>query len=216
LERNKIELLKKIRLGSLSEGVLTDIYFENRESHIFLFNLVQSPSFQVRLGLEIIPKLFNIELVRVIANKRTNPFLRKKCELEFVERYRKIAIGEKLSLIKIAPESLLAHFVDEKNEKILEIILQSRFCTENLIVRIVNGKTDRQILYGLLSGSKWIKLRSIAEAVSFDSMAPIKIWIEIIPFLPVYRLREIIANVNYHEIIRKNADMRLKRSEKMK
>lgn len=213
LKKDNLDILKKIRLGSISEAKLIEIYFENINNHLFLFNLVQNPSFPIRLGLEIIPKLFPAELVRVSNNKRSNPFLRKKCEKEFTGRYKKIALGERISLLKFAPGSLLTYFTEEKDERILKAIISNPKCTEDLIVRFINRKEDRYALYNILLDTNWIKQKNIAIAISYDKEVPIRVWVEIIPFLPINRLIEISNNEHIHDIVKKNVELRLRKSK---
>jgi len=209
LEKDKAELLKKIRLGRVPESELTEIYYEYRGNHLFLFNLIQNPLFPIRLGQEIIPELYPVELIRVIANKRTNPFIRKRCETEFFERYKKIALGEKISLMKFAPLSVLLYLVEERDKKILKTIVSNPKCTEELIVKLINRKGDRTDLYSILLETDWLKQKNVSIAVSYDKEAPIKAWIKIIPFLPLKRLKEMSDNKNIHTIVKKNIKIRL-------
>ena len=166
----------------------------------------------IRLGLEIIPELYPVELVRVISNKRTNPFLIKKCEIEFVVKYRKLALGERISLLKFASESLLYHFVEEKNEKILKAMISNPRCTENLIIRLINRREDRSKLYNILTVTNWLKQKNISLSVSYDKEAPIRAWEVIIPFLPLKRLKEILTENKVHENIQHMIRLRIKES----
>lgn len=196
--------MKRLRFGSISEGELLDIYHTHKDSYRVLFHLVQHPQFPERFSLNIIPNLFSMDLVRVIKNQRTRPYVRKRAELEFTSRYQRLPLGERISLIKVAPYSLLLYFIEEKDPRILEIILQNSQCTEDLVIRFLNREGPRFSFYGALGESDWCKRPQVAERVALDEQAPIKILLQIIPFLSPSKLRALYRREETHEIVKKN------------
>jgi len=204
LEKSNLEILKRLQQSIVKENELTDIYYQNRDNYRVLFFLVQQPKFSVKLSLNLIPTLFSMDLIRVIKNKRANPFIRKKAETEFKSRYEKFPKGEKLSYLKIAPLELLNHFVEENDQNTLEVILSNSNCTEELILKFINRKSNRFEFYKALCSTEWYKRPAIAYTVSRDTEAPIKLILEIIPFLNKNQLQELYERKTSHEIIKKN------------
>ncbi|MCI0471368.1 MAG: hypothetical protein L0Y73_06910 [Candidatus Aminicenantes bacterium] len=199
----EFEILRKIQTGSISEHELLDIYEQHKQTYNVLFHLVQHPRFPERFSLNIIPSLFSMDLVRVIKNTRTRPYIRQRAELEFTFRYTKLPLGEKSSYMKIAPLSLLNYFVEEKNGRILEVILHNSFCTEELVLKFINRKSQRYEFYQALDTTEWYKRPLVAESISYDEQAPIKIMMQIIPYLNLNRLRDIYKDRKTHRSIRK-------------
>ncbi len=205
MEKEKeLDILKKLHRGTFSEAELIDIYYQNRDRYRVLLSLVQQPGFPGKYALTIISKLFPMDLIKVIKNKRTGPTTRKRAEMEFVNKYNKYPMGEKLSYMKIAPNSLLEYFVEEKDKQILVAILNNPYCTEELVLKYVNRNSERFELYEVLAGTEWYKRPQVAHAVSVDSSAPIKILVSIIPYLNFKQLERLYKDENTHQIVKQN------------
>ena len=201
---NEFELLKKIRSAAISEQELVEIYDRKRDSYTVLFHLIQHPRFPERFSLNIIANLFPMDLVRVIKNTRTRPYVRKRAELEFSARYRKLALGEKLSYMKVAPLSLLNYFIEEKEPQVIETMLHNQYCTEELIFKFINRKSERYEFYQALDTGEWYKRPQIAEAISLDEQTPVKMMIKIIPYLNLEKLKAIYSRTSTHRSVKKH------------
>ena len=204
MKKDEIELIRRLNFGSFSEPELIDIFHANRSKYRVLFNLVQHPRFPVKFSLNIIPTLFTMDLLRVIKKKRTNPFVRKKAELEFNNRYIKIPLGEKLSYLRIAPHSLLGYFIEEKDNQVLKTILNNSNCTEELVIKFITRKTPKHTLYEVISSTEWYKRPAVANLIANDSAAPIKLVLDIIPYLNANQLKKILESDEIHQIIKNN------------
>ncbi len=202
MNESELDVLRRINFGTLSGEELVAIYHDYANSYRVHLNLIQHPRFPVKYSMGIVSKIFPPDLVRVAKNKRTNPFVRKKAELEFSNRYLKLALGEKLSLMKIAPLSLLEYFVAEQDSRILSVIFQNPYCTEELIIKFVNRPQSRITVYQALDTTFWHRRRPIAFAISRDPEAPIKMMLKIIPFLGIARLRDLYLDENVHRSVR--------------
>jgi hypothetical protein len=203
-KENELDLLKKLHRQTFSEAELIDIFYQNRDRYRVLLNLVQQPRFPEKHALNIISKLFPMDLIRVIKNKRTNPAIRKRADMEFVNKYNKYPLGERLSYIKTAPNSLLEYFIEEKDKQVLSAILTNPYCTEDLVLKFVNRTSERFALYEVLADTEWYKRLQVAYAVSLDSSAPIKMMVLIIPYLNVRQLERLYNDENTHQIVKKN------------
>jgi hypothetical protein len=201
---DELEVLKKLSRGTLQEIELTDIYFQFRDKYRVLVSLLQQSGFPEKYALSIIPKLFPIDMLKITKNKRSNPNIRKRVELEFSGKYPRFPLGEKLSYLKIAPDSMLTYFLEEPDERILAAILQNPYATEELILKFIHRKTDRSPFYEALSNSEWYKRPQIAEAISNDTSAPIKIMVMILPYLNLRQLEKIFKNINTHQVVKRN------------
>ena len=205
-----LKLIQRLNFVAVPEEELLDIYNREKSNYRILFNLIQHPKFPERFALEIIPKLYAIDLIKVVKNKRTRPFIRKRVELEFVGRYQKFPLGEKTTYLKIAPNSLLKYFIEENDPRILKIILGNTYCTEDLVIEMVNRKTPRQVLYEILCTTEWFKRPVIARSIISDNEAPIRIIIQLIPLLTPTILKKILNREHTHQIIKNNIAAYLK------
>ncbi len=214
MEKRELEILRKLQSGGIDQKNLLKIFDEYKGNYRIILNLIQHPAFPADFAINIISSLFTSDILKVIKNKRANPFVRKKCEIEFSQRYIKIPKGEKISLMKRAPLSLLNYFVNENDENILEIIVNNPNCTEDLIIKLVNRETERSKLYSILMNSDWIKNRRVCYAISFDPETPIGIWIRIIPFVERKRLSKLYSKSSLHNIIKRKIREFLEKSDR--
>jgi hypothetical protein len=197
-----IQIIKKLQLGSVSQEELEEIYRRHKDDYRVLLHLVQHPKFPQGISLGIIHKLFSADIVRVIKNVRTNPFVRKKAELEFMQRYKRLALGEKISLLKMASNSLLLGFSDENLPQLIEAMLNNPNCSEEVVLRFINRRGDRFNVYVALENSSWHMNPAVAMAVAHDPEAPIKSILKIIPYLGLAGLQKLFRDDSTHQIVR--------------
>ncbi len=205
-----LKLIQRLNYGAVPEEELLEIYHREKSNYRILFNLIQHPKFPERFALEIIPKLYSIDLIKVVKNQRTRPFIRKRVELEFVGRYQKFAPGEKITYLKIAPNSLLKYFIEENDPRILKVILGNVYCSEDLVIEMINRKTPRPNLYEILCNTEWFKRPVIARSIILDSEAPIRIIIQLIPLLTPTILKKMSEREHTHQIIKNHISNYLK------
>jgi hypothetical protein len=203
-KESELDILKKLHHGTFSETELIDMYYQNRDRYRVLLSLVQQPRFPAKYALNIIPKLYPMDLIRAVKNKRTNTNIRKRAEMEFVNKYHKYPLGEKLSYMKAAPNSLLEYFIEEKNKQVLTALLNNPFCTEELVLKLVNRKSHRFDLHEVLADTEWYKRPQVAYAVSLDPTTPIKLMVMIIPYLNLRQLEQLYKDENTHQNVKKN------------
>lgn len=214
MEKKELDILRKLQGGGVDSEFLIDVYGKYKNNYRIKLNLIQHPGFPADTSLNLISSLFTTDLLNVTKNKRTNPFVRKRCEIEFSQRYNKIPRGEKISLMKRAPLNLLEHFINEKEEKILKVIVENPNCTEDLIIKFVNRGEERTELYNILIETEWIKNRRVCYAISYDKDVPIRIWMAIIPNIEYRRLKELSEKPSLHENIKRSiSGLLLKKSK---
>jgi hypothetical protein len=197
-----LNVIKKLQLSSVSQEELEEIYRLHKNDYRVLLHLVQHPKFPQSISLGVISKLFAADLVRVIKNVKTNPFIRKKAELEFNQRYKRLALGEKISLLKFAPNSLLLGFSDENQPQLIETILNNPNCSEDVVLRFINRHGERVNLYAALDNTHWHMNPAAAMAIAHDTEAPIKIILKIIPYLGLAGVQKLYKDENTHQIVR--------------
>jgi hypothetical protein len=200
----ELEVLKKLYHGTFQDAELVDIFYRYKDKYRVMVSLLQQPRFPEKHALGIIPKLFPIDLLRVAKNSRTNPNTRKRVEIEFAAKFPRFPLGEKLSYLKIAPYPLLHYFIEQTDARVLDTILQNPNVTEDLVLKFINRNTERFSFYETLCNSEWYKRPRVAEAVSLDTQAPVKIMVMIIPFLNLKNLERLFKDENTHGVVKQN------------
>jgi hypothetical protein len=197
-----LSVIKRLQSSSIGQEELEEIFHRHRNEYRVLLHLAGHPKFPQGLALGIISKLFAADLVRLIKNVKANPFVRKKAELEFMQRYKRLALGEKISLLKLAPQPLLLALSDESHPQLLQALLQSPGCSEEVVLRLVNRPQERDSVYQALAESDWLRNPAVATAAAHDPEAPIRILQAIIPFLGLAGLQKLYASENTHQAVR--------------
>jgi hypothetical protein len=199
---SNLNIIKKLQTSGISQEELEKIYHQHRNEYRVLLHLAQHPKFPQGLSQGILSKLFAVDLVRVIKNVRANPFIRKKAELEFSQRYKRLALGEKISLLKMAPNVLLLAFNEENQPQLIQAILQNPNCSENVVLRFVNRVQERCNFYQALDETVWHQNPAVAEAIAHDPEAPIKMLVKVIPFLGLAGLQKLFRDEGTHQAVR--------------
>jgi len=202
LRKNEVDIIRQIRFGNVNEKELIDIYDVQRDNYRIRFHLIQHPKFPIKVALNSIQQLFTMDLIRLIKNRRSNPFIRKKAETEFLTRFQRLAMGEKIAILKTAPVQVLNHFIEESDLRILKIIFKNPECNEELILKFINRKSQRSEFYQALQLSDWYKRPAIVDAIIRDNEAPIKLILDMIPLLKNEQLKRLYHNKNTHEIVK--------------
>jgi len=202
LAENELDLIRRLKRGGWKREDLTAVYEQNQNRYRVLLHLIQHPRFPDAFALNILSRLFPVDLLMVIRNTLTNPFIRKRVEIEFKIRYPKIPLGEKISLLRAAPFPLLLHFIDENDFQVIGSILGNPNCTEEIILRFINRRGDRSVFYQALDATGWHTSAAVSRAIAHDADAPIKALLKIIPFVGRTERKRMAADPTLHEIVR--------------
>jgi hypothetical protein len=197
-----LNVIKRLQSSGISQEELEDIYRRHINEYRVLLHLAQHPKFPQGLSQGILSKLFAVDLVRVVKNVRANPFVRKKAELEFSQRYKRLALGEKISLLKTAPNVLLLAFHEENQPQLIRAIMDNPNCSEDVVLRFVNRTQDRSNFYQVLADTPWPRNPAVAQAVAHDPEAPIRVLVKIIPYLGLAGLQKLFMDPGTHRAVR--------------
>lgn len=203
-QESELDLLRRLHRSVLEETELLELFYANRDRYRVQFHLLQQPRFPERIALNIVPRLFPMDLIRTVKNKRTNPYIRKRSELEFYNKYPRFPLGEKLSYMKILPPSMLDYFVEEKDKRIIKTMLNNGYCTEELVLKMINRSADRFEIYEILIETQWYMRPQVALAIANDTQAPVRALMAIIPFLNVRQLENLYMSENTHQNVKNN------------
>ncbi len=205
MDKLELQIIRKIKFGNINSKELLEIYHNYEGNYRVILFLIQHPSFSEKIALNVIPRLFTVDLLRVIKNRRTNPFIRKRAEIEFVNKYPRYPLGEKIGYMKIAPTSLLNHFIRERDKTLLEVMIKNPQCTEELILKMINledGGDGKFNFYEVIVDTEWIKRRQIAEGIANDKSAPIRVMLQILPYLSITNLNKLYNSDYIHKTIK--------------
>jgi hypothetical protein len=202
LAENELDVIRRLKRGEWKRDELTALYDQYRDRYRVLLHLIQHPRFPDAFALHILSRLYSVDLLMVIRNTRTNPFVRKRAEIEFKIRYPKIPLGEKITLLRTAPGSLLLHFIDESDSRVIQTILGNPNCTEEILLGFINRPGDRSAFYQAIDATDRHRSVTVSRAIALDPEAPVKILLKIIPFVGLAELTRMAGDETLHQIVR--------------
>jgi hypothetical protein len=202
LAENELDVIRRLKRGEWKRDELTALYDQYRDRYRVLLHLIQHPRFPDALALSILSRLFAFDLLMVIRNTRTNPFIRKRAEIEFKIRYPRIPLGEKISLLRTAPCSLLSHFIDENESLVIQAILGNPNCTEEILLRFIRRPGERSVFYRAIDATDRHRSATVSLAIARDPEAPVKMLLKIIPFVGLAELKRMAGDETLHQIVR--------------
>lgn len=199
---DELSVLRRIAGGSVSEDELSRMSEEFANRQRIQVALIQHPRFPQKRALNILCTLFPGDLLRVIRNKRTNPLVRRRGELEFVNKFQRLPLGEKISCLKAAPADLLRHFHSLRDVRLLRAVLTNPCCTEQVVLDMLHAGNDHHGLYQALDGLPWIRRPAVASVISRDPQAPVKILLTLIPLINAADRERLLRGPNTHKSVR--------------
>ena len=202
MAENELDVIHRLKRGEWKRDDLTALYDQYRDRYRVLLHLIQHPRFPDAFALNILSRFYTGDLLMVIRNTQTNPFVRKRAEIEFKIRYPKIPLGEKISLLRVAPYSLLLHFIDENDSRVIQSILGNPNCTEEVLLRFIHRPGDRSVLYQALDATERHRSVAVSVAIARDPEAPVKMLLKIIPFVGLAELKAMSGDETLHQIVR--------------
>ncbi|HDP95728.1 MAG TPA: hypothetical protein ENN40_10275 [Candidatus Aminicenantes bacterium] len=202
VRQDELSVLRRLASGFLSEDELSRLSEEFAHRQRIQVALIQHPRFPQKRALNILSTLFPGDLLRVIRNKRTNPLVRKRGELEFVNKFQRLPLGEKISCLKAAPADLLRHFRSLRDVRLLRAVLTNPCCTEQVVLDMLQAGNDRHGLYRALDGLPWIKRPAVASVISRDPQATVKVLLSLIPLLNHADRERLLRGKSTHTSVR--------------
>jgi len=211
-EQDELSVLRRISGSAVTAEELGRISEEFAHRQRVQVALIQHPRFPQKRALNIIPALFPGDLMRIVRNKRTNPLVRKRAELEFMNKFQRMPMGEKISSLKIAPANLLRKFTSLRDVRLIRAVLANPLCTEQVVLELLNSGGDHQALYGALDGSAWIRRPAVATAISRDPQAPVKILKALVPLMSAADCSRLLRMPGTHRSVREHIMLRRRES----
>ena len=201
-DKDELSVLRRIKSGAISAGELERLSDEFSHRRRIQVALIQHPGFPQKRALNIISSLLPGELLMVLRNKRTNPLIRRRGEVEFLNKFQRLPAGEKTTCLKTAPVELLLRFKRLEDPRLLKALLMNPSCTESVVIGMIQSGGDHQGLYKALDGTAWLVRPGVVSAVSRDPMAPVKVLLAISPYLNRKDRSRLLGRTGTHEAVK--------------
>jgi hypothetical protein len=157
--------------------------------------LVQNPHTPRDMALNLVKFLFWKDLARVSDDFFVFPPLRRRAEVILCERLPEMALGEQISLARVAGRGLIAKLMTIRNVMVVEATLwNSRLTTTDLLRAIRDKRTAPDVLVAMGNHPRWKSRSDIRVALAKNPRTPLSATLGHLTSLPERELASLATD----------------------
>ncbi len=124
----------------------------------------------------LVPHLYWMDLLEAAVDMRVHPAVRHACERRLVERLPELGLGERVTLARRGPRSLLQALRAETEPRVVQALLQNRFMTEVDVVAMAGSpRTPAAVLGAIHYSGKWGNRYEVRRTLVLNPSTPLYI-----------------------------------------
>ena len=196
-------VLSLLRNPHITHEILQSVHERFSKSYRIQFGIVNCPKAPYPLAMRLVQSLFWNDLVKISENYRLFPPLRRAAENYLREKISGLTVGEKKTLARAAPRSLIGQLRLETEPSVFECLLQNpRFIEEDLLQVIHNELTPVGILEKIAADRQWTNRYPVRLALARNNDTPLRIRLSQLSKLKVQDLEILISEANTPDLIK--------------
>ena len=122
----------------------------------------------------LVPHLFWMDLMEAAVDMRVHPAVRHACERRLLERLPELGLGERVTLARRGPRSLLQALRAETEPRVVQALLQNRFLTEiDVIAMAGSPRTPPAVLGAIHYSGKWGNRYEVRKTLLLNPSTPV-------------------------------------------
>jgi hypothetical protein len=189
-EPEMIALLHRAVTPALLEGVASTPPWSERPR--VLGAIVLNPKAPRILAQRLLPYLFWRDLADVAVSPRVEGGVRARAEGTLKEKVVELRLGEKITLARLAPPSVLRLLLAESDAKVLDAALLNPRLREADLVSLVQGAEAGRALLERVAGSRrWQESYAVRLALTLQPRTPLALALAQITSLTPHDLRRV-------------------------
>jgi len=168
------------------------------------FYLVRNPSTPLPVGMNLVKFLFWRDLNLVTLNFRVATEIRHMAESVLFQRLPALAVGEKVSLARLAGGQVLKALRLEKDARITAALLENpRLVEEDVLYIVSQARTSSPVLETIARDPKWSCRREVRVALLRNASTPLSAAIPFVAQLAVTDLQALARDPKVPTAIRR-------------
>ena len=125
------------------------------------------------LALACVGRLFLRDLVRIGVDTRLHPIVRRAADVRVIERLPGLALGERISLARVASASVIAALRQDSTPRVIEALLENPRLTEPLLAPLLaSDRASPRALELVARSARWGSRRAIRVALCRNPATP--------------------------------------------
>ena len=155
------------------------------------------------IGMNLVSHLWWRDLARLIDRAGLAPPLRRAAERILAIRVQEMALGERITLARIASRGVINVLRVEANPMVIRALLQNPKLVEEDAVAIAAGRRTRSAILQVLAGdSRWSPRPAVRKALARHPATPSRVALRMIRHLTRRDLREVSASPHVPGLVR--------------
>jgi hypothetical protein len=204
-------ILKLLTRRELPERALTQIAHSRWAGTLRVqFGLVSHPQTPRGDALNLVKFLFWRDLNMVTQNFVIAPEVRHQAESVLFQRLPAMAIGEKVSLARLAGGQVLKALRTDKEPKIIQALLENpRLVEEDVLYLVSQPRTPAPVLEAVARDPKWSARREVRISLLRNSKTPLANAIGFISSLTTVEIKSLVNDAKVPLAVRRMMEKRL-------
>jgi hypothetical protein len=200
-------VLSLLRNSHITTEIIQAVHDRFSKSYKVQFGIVNCPKTPYSISVRLLQSLFWNDLVRICANYRLFPPLRRSAENYLREKVSGLTIGEKKTLAKTAPRSLIGMLKTETDPSVFSSLLRNpRLVEEDLLPIITSETTPVGVLEAIASDRQWTNRYPVRLALVRNSRTPLHFTLLFLSKLKKLDLEQLTKTPNTPELVHAAAD----------
>ena len=200
-------ILSLLRNPHITQEIVQTVHDRFSKSYKVQFGIVNCSKTPYALAMRLVNGLFWNDLVKICANFRLSPPLRRAAENALREKVYGLTVGEKKTLAKTAPRPVIGLLTTETEPSVFSCLLRNpRFAEGDLIPVINYEMTPVQILETIASDRQWTNRYPIRLALVRNERTPLRFTLSFLSKLQKRDLEQLVRAPETPNLIRLAAD----------
>ncbi len=165
-----------------------------RRSRALVALVVRHPACPRAFAWDSLPTLGWRDLLGVASDPRALPTVRRQAERKILERLRQLAVGERVSLARLATRGVLPALLREGNASAVAALLENPRFTEDDAVRLVATNPEPAAVLVVLRHPRWGRLPGVIQAAMRSPAVPLGVALGLAATLSTAQLQRAVAD----------------------
>jgi len=160
------------------------------------------------LALRLVGGLYWVDLVRVGADTRLHPVVRRAADLRLIERLPGLAIGERMAVARGAGPAVIAAVRQDPTPRVIGALLDNPRLTEGLLMPLVASERAAPLVLSRVAASaRWGVRATIRFALCRNPATPLPAALALLPMLARRELEAVASDARLLLPVRRRAQL---------
>jgi hypothetical protein len=160
------------------------------------------------LALRFVAGLYWADLVRLGADTRLHPVVRRAADLRLIERLPTLAVGERSAVARSASPTVLGAVRQDPTPRVIGAMLENPRLTEGILVPLAASETaSPQALSRVAASPRWAARPTVRYALCRNPATPPAAVLHLLPMLAKRELEAVASDARLQLAVRRKAQL---------